>query len=142
MEKGAAMLEQIVSGLRQEFGADAGGPSALMSAVLSWLDRRGTGLAGLVGQFQQKGLGQVMSSWVGTGNNLPITPADLTHGLGPENLNEIAAKAGLPPETASQQLAQVFPSLIDKLTPQGHVPDQSLVSQGLQVLMGRLGGTR
>jgi uncharacterized protein YidB (DUF937 family) len=131
------MLEQIVSGLRQQFGTDAGGQSALMSAVLSWLDRRGTGLAGLVSQFQQKGLGPVVSSWVGTGDNLHITPGDLTHGLGQENINEIASKAGIPPETASQQLAQVFPSLIDKLTPQGQVPEQRLVSQGLQILMGR-----
>ena len=137
------MLEQIVSGLTQEFGTDAGGQSVLMRAVLSWLARRGTGLAELVKQFEQRGLGPEASSWVGTGDNLPITPTNLTHGLGQENLNEIAAQAGVAPETASQQLTQLLPSLIDKLTPQGHVPEQSLVSQGLQMLMSQLrGGTR
>ena len=135
------MLDQILSGLKQGLpgSAEQVGQSRLAQAVLSWVESHGSGLSGLVGRFQQKGLGQIVSSWISTGQNLPISQTELTQGLGAENVNQIAAQAGVPPETASHQLAELLPSLIDRLTPQGHVPEGSVASEGLRSLMSKLG---
>jgi uncharacterized protein YidB (DUF937 family) len=100
----------------------------------------GPGLSGLVALFQEKGLGELVSSWVGTGQNLPISSEQLTQALGTDTVHRLANQAGVPPETATQQLAQLLPSLIDHLTPQGHVPEDSQMSQQLQSLMTQFGG--
>jgi uncharacterized protein YidB (DUF937 family) len=95
------------------------------------------GLSGLVQQFHDKGLGGLMSSWVGTGQNLPISAEQIQHVLGSAQVKELAAKAGISPETASSHLAQLLPTLVDKLTPNGQVPESSsLLESGLEMLKG------
>jgi uncharacterized protein YidB (DUF937 family) len=138
------MLDQILNGLKQGLpsSGEQSGQSRLVEAVLSWVEGNSSGLSGLIGRFQQKGLGQLVSSWISTGENLPISAAELTQGLGAENVNQIAAQAGVPPETASHQLAELLPSLIDRLTPQGHMPEGSVVSEGLRSLMTKFGGQK
>jgi uncharacterized protein YidB (DUF937 family) len=98
------------------------------------------GLTGVLEKFKSSGLGQQAESWVGTGANLPISPNQISQVLGNTNLGELAAKLGLPEGTANSGLADMLPQLIDKLTPQGQVPEDhaDLVSQGLAML-GRLG---
>jgi uncharacterized protein YidB (DUF937 family) len=83
------------------------------------------GLEGLVQQFHDKGLGGLVSSWVSTGQNLPISADQLQHVLGSEQVKELAARAGISSETASSHLTQLLPMLIDKLTPNGQLPDAS-----------------
>lgn len=83
------------------------------------------GLQGLVQCFHDKGLGGLVSSWVGTGPN-PAISADQVHEvLGSEQVKALAAKAGINPEMASGAIAQLLPGLVDKLTPNGTVPDHS-----------------
>ena len=98
------------------------------------------GLTGVLDKFKASGLGRQAESWVGTGANLPISPDQISQVLGGGNLGELAAKIGLPEATANSDLAEMLPQLIDKLTPQGQVPEDQadLVSQGLAML-GRLG---
>jgi uncharacterized protein YidB (DUF937 family) len=91
--------------------------------------------------FSAEGVRQLVSSWISTGENFPISPAELTQGLGAENVNLIAAQAGVPPETASHQLAELLPSLIDRLTPQGHVPEER-DEWSLRSLMTKFGGQK
>ncbi|MEW5977393.1 MAG: YidB family protein [Acidobacteriota bacterium] len=92
------------------------------------------GLLRLVRSFQSNGLGHIVASWVGTGPNLPISAAQVQIGLGQEQLQQIADKAGLSPARAGSELAELLPSLVDNLTPEGKVPRGALLEQGLLLL--------
>lgn len=92
------------------------------------------GLQGLVQSFHDKGLGAVVSSWVGTGANLPISADQLTSVLGHGALQEMAQKVGLPVEGLSAQLSSLLPQVIDKITPNGSLPEGDLLSKGMGLL--------
>ncbi len=118
--------------------ATEGSQSSMVSAALSMLSTQNGGIAGLVQQFTSHGLGDVVSSWVGTGQNLPVAPQQVQSALGSEQVQAIAAKLGISPEAASAGLAQVLPSLVDRLTPNGEVPHGDLMSKGIELLKGKL----
>jgi uncharacterized protein YidB (DUF937 family) len=129
-------LGQIATGM---MGADKNNP--VMQAIISLLGANSSvgGLAGLVQAFQKNGLGEIVNSWVNTGKNLPISPEQITQGLGADLLKQLAGKAGVSPETASGQLANFLPGLVDTLTPNGRLPESDLLEQGLNLLRGKLG---
>jgi uncharacterized protein YidB (DUF937 family) len=79
------------------------------------------GLGGLVDMFNQKGLGDVVNSWVSTGKNLPITADQVQTVLGSAQVRALAARAGIDPNRASQVIAEILPRLVDKATPSGQV---------------------
>jgi uncharacterized protein YidB (DUF937 family) len=118
--------------------------SPLVSTVMQMINNQPGGLSGLVQQFHDKGLGGLVSSWVSTGQNLPISADQLQHVLGSQQVTELAAKAGISPEMASSHLTQLLPMLIDKLTPNGQLPDasaastssSSMLEAGLDMLKG------
>ena len=114
----------------------------LATSLQQMINNQPGGLSGLMQSFHDKGLGGIMSSWVGTGQNLPITADQIQHVLGSEQVKELAAKAGISPDLASSSLATMLPSLIDKLTPNGQMPDHSnLIQIGMSVLqsLGKTG---
>ncbi|MFI5447766.1 YidB family protein [Polaromonas sp. UC242_47] len=96
------------------------------------------GLGGLLQKFQQAGLGDVAGSWVGSGQNQPISGEQLSQVLGPDTMSGLAEKLGVAPGEAAGQLSNILPGLIDHLTPQGQAPEQGLGNAG--DLMGMLGG--
>ena len=102
----------------------------------------GGGLAGLLQQFQAGGLGHLADSWVGKGQNLPISPEQIQSVLGSEWVRQMAAKVGIAPDALSGHLANVLPQLVDKVTPEGTVPDQNTVQQGLGGLLQGVRGGR
>lgn len=108
--------------------------SGLTQAVLGMLMNREGGLAGLVSAFQAKGLGDVVSSWVSTGNNLPVSPEQVQDIVGVDEMQQFAAKTGLPTEVAGAQLATLLPRVVDHLTPEGHVPDEPFTTKALDAL--------
>lgn len=119
----------------------SGSSNPLVSSVMQMINNQPGGLSGLVQQFHDKGLGGLVSSWVSTGQNLPISADQLQHVLGSDQVKELAAKAGISPETASSHLSQLLPMLIDKLTPNGQLPDasnstSSMLEAGLDMLKG------
>ena len=110
----------------------------MASSVIQMLNNQPGGLSGLLQQFHDKGLGSLVTSWVSTGQNLPISADQIQHVLGSEQVKELAAKAGISPDVASSHLAEFLPMLIDKLTPNGQVPQgtSSLLQSGLSMLQG------
>ena len=96
------------------------------------------GLGGLAEKFQQAGMGDVPGSWIGTGQNQPISGDQLSNVLGSDALAGIAAQLGLQPQEAAGQLAQVLPGVVDQLTPQGQAPQEGLGDSN--DLFGMLGG--
>ena len=95
--------------------------AGMVSAVNGILEKHG-GLQGVVNEFEKNGLGPTISSWVGTGPNQAISPADLHRALGPDLLQELAAKTGMSVQELSEKLAQVLPQAVDKMTPGGTIP--------------------
>lgn len=83
------------------------------------------GLGGLVQSFQDKGLGDMVSSWVGKGENLPISAEQIQSVLGNETVQNLASKFGLSGDNLSSMLAQYLPGVVDKLTPDGTLPKDS-----------------
>ncbi len=114
-----------------------GGLSDVLGSLLANNSEVG-GLNGLVEKFNQHGMGDIVSSWIGQGNNLPISADQITSALGNGTLGNIASQMGIDPAQLSGQLAQMLPGLIDKLTPNGALPEGGLGQSG--DLMGMLGG--
>ena len=95
---------------------------AEMATVVNGVIAQHGGLSGMVEQFHQHGLGETVKSWIGTGQNLPISPDQLNRVLGPEKLAQLAAKLGMTPEELSAKLSTILPQVVDKMTPGGVVP--------------------
>lgn len=103
-------------------GLLGGAVGAEMATVVNGLIERHGGLQGIVAQFQQNGLGPTIQSWVGNGENLPISPEQIHQALGSDTVQQLAAKLGIPPDQLAAKLSQVLPQAIDKMTPDGKVP--------------------
>ena len=114
--------------LREVSGAAGGAADpahhSLATDLLGMLSGGGMskGLGGLVDMFNQKGLGDVVNSWVSTGRNLPISADQVQAVLGSAQVQALAAKAGIDPAKASAVIAQILPHLVDKATPNGQMP--------------------
>lgn len=110
----------------------SGANEGMFDAVGAMLTNPQTGgLQGLVEEFQQRGLGGVIASWIGTGDNLPVSAEQLQAVLGNERLQAIAASLGLNVQDVAGQLAQLLPQVVDRLTPGGEIPDSRGALDGL-----------
>jgi uncharacterized protein YidB (DUF937 family) len=114
-----------------------GGMSQVLSDLLTNNSASG-GLNGLTEKFNQAGLGNIIKSWIGSGQNLPISADQITSVLGRADLGQIASQLGIDPAQASSQLSHILPGLIDQLTPGGTAPAGGLGNAG--DLAGMLGG--
>lgn len=118
-------------------GAGAGGGGGDILAIAQAVLAQNGGLQGLLQKFQQGGLGEAAASWISTGQNLPVSADQIKQVLGSGQLNELAGKLGLDPQQLSGQLAQHLPGLVDKLTPNGQLPQgNDLLAQGADLLKG------
>jgi uncharacterized protein YidB (DUF937 family) len=93
-----------------------------MVTVVNGIIEKHGGLQGVVNEFERNGLGATVRSWVGTGPNQPIAPADVQRALGPDLLQQLSAKSGLSVQELTAKLAQVLPQAVDGLTPNGTIP--------------------
>jgi uncharacterized protein YidB (DUF937 family) len=134
------ILDDVVGKVKEAVGGASGERSSLANEVLGLLSGggQGGGLQGLIQTFQSKGLGDLVSSWVGTGQNLPINAEQLKTGLGSDVIGQLAAKVGIPADVATSKLAELLPTLVDRLTPEGKVPESGLLQQGLNFLRSNL----
>jgi len=80
------------------------------------------GLGGLLDKLQKGGLGNVANSWVGSGQNQPVSPGQLGPALGSDIIKALAQRSGLSEDELTKQLSQVLPGVVDKLTPAGRLP--------------------
>lgn len=104
---------------------DLGGLAGALGGLLANNGSQG-GLGGLVSKFEQAGLGDVIGSWIGKGDNAPISGGQLNDVLGNDTVANIAGKLGINAATLLPLLATMLPQLIDHLTPHGQVPAQGL----------------
>jgi uncharacterized protein YidB (DUF937 family) len=146
-----AVLGSVLGGGQQQARPQGGG-DMLMQIVAALLTNRGGGaagagagglggLAGLAEQFQRGGLGDVMNSWIGTGANQSISPDQLGGVLGSDLLGEMMQRTGMGQGDLLGQLSQLLPQAVDRLTPQGRIPDGGFGDIGS--ILAQLGrGTR
>jgi uncharacterized protein YidB (DUF937 family) len=129
----AAVADSLLSGSDKQ--------KQLMSAALSRISDPATGgLLGLVNTLRQLGLDDVVSSWISTGENKPISSEQVQNALGEGQINQMAQNMGVSHQEVSTGLAGLLPQLIDKLTPDGKLPEGSVLDQGLELLKKRFLG--
>lgn len=122
--------------------AQPGGAGALMQIVAAMLANQGGGaggglggLAGLAEQFQRGGMGDVMNSWIGKGENQPIAPDQLGNVLGGDLLGKLTQQTGMGQSDLLGQLSQLLPQMVDQATPDGRIPEGGLGNIG--AILGR-----
>ncbi len=89
----------------------------------------GGGLGDLLRQFEQNGHGEAAKSWVQDGPNKEIDDRQLSEALGPEVLNDLSLRTGLPPEEILSRLSRDLPKAVDELTPNGVLPPKDDTSE-------------
>lgn len=90
------------------------------------------GLGGLLDKLRNGGLADAADSWVGTGQNKPVQPGPLGSAIGQKTISDLARSAGISEQELLEQLARVLPGVVDKLTPNGQVPDARQIAALLQ----------
>ena len=138
------LFDSVVGSVLNNMGGGNGAQGGdIMQMVMGLLQQNG-GLAGLVEMFNKSGLSQQAASWVGSGENLPISADQISSVLGSGQLADLASKFGIDPQQLSGSLAQYLPDVVNQLTPQGRLPDNAsdtdALGQGLNALAGKLFG--
>ncbi len=122
------LLKTITNVAASALSGPAGGK--LMDTAIALISNPQTGgLAGLVQNFRSRGLDDLVSSWIGTGQNLPLGAQQLESVLGQANVQQFAQLLGMTGQDAATGLAGLLPEIIDKLTPDGKLPDNNSVDQ-------------
>lgn len=122
-------------------GADSPGATApagvVISQIISMIQSQPGGLAGMLQSFQQGGLGHLVQSWIGTGQNLPVSADQVRNTLGSNWISRIGQATGLPEGEVEQQVSNVLPQIVDHLSPNGQLPQGDLGAE-LTTLAQRL----
>ena len=119
---GGSPMQSVLMGL---LGGQQGGQSGGVGGMLGGAGGAG-GLQGLLGAFEQAGLGHIAQSWVGNGANQPVSPDQLQSVLGQDKVQGMAQQAGLSPGDLLKELAQHLPQAVDGMTPNGRVEPETL----------------
>ncbi|WP_027051770.1 YidB family protein [Mesorhizobium erdmanii] len=125
---GALLVGKMLSGKSAEQPQEAPAPAPTPAGTTSADGGLLGGLGGLLDKLRDAGQGNVADSWVGTGQNQSINPGDLGSALGPAVIREIAQRTGMNEQELLQQLSTALPGIVDKLTPNGQVPQQHQVA--------------
>ena len=119
--------------------SNQGAAGGLMDVIGGLINNPQTGgLPGLISAFEKNGLGSVVSSWVGTGQNAAISSDQMHSVLGADQVTAMAQKLGLPTSDVTKHLAEFLPQIIDKLSPNGAVPHGGAIDDALGMLKGFL----
>ena len=115
------LFDNIAGAVLGKIGGDKGG---MAQAAIEMFNQNG-GIDGVLDKFKAGGLAEQAASWVGKGENLPVSAEQISSVLGNGAIADLAAKFGISPETLSAQIAQHLPTVIDKMTPNGAVEADS-----------------
>ena len=128
------LLDEVLS-MAGSSGAQQTQHATALSAILSYINSPQVGgIAGLQQMFQQGGLGNIVSSWVSNGQNQPVSASQLQNVLHSGALEQAARQHGIDPTQLTSMMSTLLPHLVDKLTPNGQVPDASAFESMLKGL--------
>ena len=103
--------------------------------VNAMLDQFG-GVDGIMSKLQESGLGDQVSSWIGSGENMPVSADQIKDALGQADLDKLAGKTGLQVDDLANRISTKMPDAIDKLTPEGVVPEGGFDLDSLTKMFG------
>src|SRR5690349_6924149 len=112
-------------------------PSQFAIRVVELIE--GAGLQALLDRFRDNGFDDAARSWVSKGPNFTLTPEDVTRVFGPSQVEALAREANVGARDAATEMAALLPQLVDKLTPQGHVPDDATLAGYFRQLKAKIG---
>ena len=137
------IFDGVLKGLAGKFlGGGSQSQNPLLDIAMNLITNPQTGgLTGLVEMFNNKGLGNTMSSWISTGQNQPVSGQQIQNVLGGEQIQQIVQKLGIPQGDVTNGLASLLPQIIDKLTPNGQLPESGSLDQSLGMIKKLLSGT-
>lgn len=120
-------------------GLDTNSISGALGSLLG--GENGLDLGSLVSGLSQNGLGEVVGSWLGSGENLPISAESITDLLGSDKVSEFASSLGLSDESAKSALADALPNVVDQATSGGNSIVDDMLAQvgGAEGAMNMLG---
>jgi len=132
------LLDSLTARVTQSLRGRQEGSQNLVDGVLALLrDPRHGGLSGLVQSFHAHGLGEAIESWIGRGPNKPISPEQLRNALGDDRLQRLSEATGLSPDVLRTQLVGALPTVIDKLTPRGTMPQRGIPDHAGSLIKGK-----
>ena len=132
-----SLLDSVLGSVKDLGGNTGQGP--LMGLVLELVSSNDLGgLSGLVQKFKDNGMGNLVASWIGSGANLPVSPAQIEQVLGALQVRRLAENSGIAPTDVLSQLAQMLPDVINKLSLSGSLPTGGMFEQGISLLKGKL----
>jgi outer membrane protein OmpA-like peptidoglycan-associated protein/uncharacterized protein YidB (DUF937 family) len=136
-----SLFDSIINEAGEKFGlGDKSG--TLLSALLSLMtDQNRGGFAGFLDLFSKAGLGDLASSWISSGANSELSEEQVESALGEETITDIANQADINASTAKSALAYLIPNVVDKLTPDGVVPEEKDLLSKIGDFLSGIGGT-
>ena len=135
------MFESIIDGAKEKFGIGGDKAGGLLAAVLGMIaDPASGGFGGFIDKFKNAGMGDLVSSWIGTGDSQPMTSEQVTAALGDKTIDSVAKTAGIDGSTAATAMAGMIPQVVDSLTPDGNMPDESGLLDKISGFMSDWGG--
>lgn len=108
-------------GLSRMLGGLAGGAGGMGAGA--------GGLGALINSFQRSGHGEVVDSWIGSGQNHQITPHQLGEALGPGTVDDLSRQTGMGRDDLLSELSHVLPGVVDGMTPHGRMPHDEEMSR-------------
>jgi uncharacterized protein YidB (DUF937 family) len=133
----------LLDSIRGMLGQGGGGKDVMsqLSSMLTGKGGDGMGLGRLLEQFKGAGLGDKADSWVGTGANQPLTPAEVQKAIGDDRLAKMSKQTGQSVGSLTTDLSKMIPDAVNKLTPDGKVPDPGdLMKMAKNLNLGKLLG--
>jgi uncharacterized protein YidB (DUF937 family) len=122
------LLDDVTAKLGGKEGQEGG-----LASLQKLFDSHG-GLQGVTSKLTSSGLGKQVQSWVGTGDNQPVSGSQVQQAMDPNELHHMAQKAGLSDQEASEKVAQALPEMVNKATPGGQIPDNDPFAKGLDAV--------
>ncbi|ELZ5941203.1 YidB family protein [Providencia vermicola] len=118
----------------------AGDKMSQFQSVIEWIDKQG-GLAGVADKFNQQGLGEIVQSWIGNGENLPVSVNQLIQVFGNLDIQQLAQQVGFDSQETTELIAKYLPKLVNQATPEGVLPEHiDLSAIGMNMLKEKLFG--
>jgi OOP family OmpA-OmpF porin len=124
-----ALFDSLLNETAEKFGVGEKA-SALLTALLGYIVNKGS-LGDFLQMFHDVGLGEIADSWVSRGASAPLSDKQMTDALGAETIQNLAEKAGVSVATATPVLSYLIPAVVDKLTPNGFVPEKNSLFSAL-----------
>ena len=94
-------------------------------------DNIGGGMSGALDKLKKSSIGEQVQSWIGKGENKPVNAEQMKQAIGPERLEQIAKQTGTTPDQAAQMMADKLPGMVDKMTPDGQIPEPQTIKQNV-----------